>query len=239
MDKRIIVCRDCSSSVGETKRNMFKKHFTMFTEKLTKTLKDYDKLNYTSIGFTTTEQFNMKGVFRAILSSFDIVDLGGTYMTSGLNVVNDLIENLNTDEEIYVLFYTDGDNWGEDNDDTIALIKEIVDYNDTYFYYVECKTSRYLSSIGNRVVDEIKHINVHSHFIHTDSEIEENVKMLFDKPKTYMTLEEAVQTGKKIKHKDSTIWHNVPQNALTDAVGRTGKDMFELLKVKEFEVNEG
>ena len=59
-----------------------------------------------------------------------------------------------------------------------------------------------------------------------------------EEEKVYMTLEEASKTGKKIRHKSCVIYHSCPQNALNDAIGKTEKDMFELLKSKEFEVEE-
>lgn len=58
------------------------------------------------------------------------------------------------------------------------------------------------------------------------------------KEKEYMTLEEASRTGKGYKHKDCTTYYYCPQNALTHAIGITRRDMFDLLKVKEFEIAE-
>lgn len=58
------------------------------------------------------------------------------------------------------------------------------------------------------------------------------------KQKEYMTLEEASKTGKGYKHKDCATYYYYPQNALTHAIGVTRKDMFDLLKVKEFEIEQ-
>ena len=57
--------------------------------------------------------------------------------------------------------------------------------------------------------------------------------------KQYYTLEEAYNkaNGKRIKHKDSNLYSNY-MTALTMAMNKTGKEMFELLKLKEFEIEE-
>lgn len=63
-------------------------------------------------------------------------------------------------------------------------------------------------------------------------------EVVWEIKKEYMTLEQAYDTGKKIKHKDCDTYYSSPQNALTHAIGITNKNMFELLKVKEFEIEE-
>ena len=57
--------------------------------------------------------------------------------------------------------------------------------------------------------------------------------------KQYYTLEEAYNkaNGKGIKHKDSEVYTNC-MTALTIAMSRTGKELFEMLKLKEFEIEE-
>ena len=59
------------------------------------------------------------------------------------------------------------------------------------------------------------------------------------KEKQYYTLEEAYNkaNGKGIKHKDSEVYTNY-MTALTIAMSRTGKELFEILKLKEFEIEE-
>lgn len=59
------------------------------------------------------------------------------------------------------------------------------------------------------------------------------------KEKEYYILEEAYNkaNGKRIKHRDSDVYTNY-LNALTDAIDITGKTMFELLRLKEFEIEE-
>ena len=59
-----------------------------------------------------------------------------------------------------------------------------------------------------------------------------------EKSKQYYTLEEASKFGKNIKHKDSTTYVSNPLFALNEAIGKTGKSMFEVLQLKEFEVEE-
>lgn len=59
------------------------------------------------------------------------------------------------------------------------------------------------------------------------------------KEKEYYTLEEAYNkaNGKRIKHKDSDVYTS-HLNALIDAIDITDKTMFELLRLKEFEIEE-
>lgn len=59
-----------------------------------------------------------------------------------------------------------------------------------------------------------------------------------EKPKKYYTLEEASKGGKRMKYKESNNWYNSPHTALSNAVYITGKSMFEILQLKEFEVED-
>ncbi len=63
-------------------------------------------------------------------------------------------------------------------------------------------------------------------------------EILWEREKEYMTLEEAYKTGKKFKRKGINWWYTDPMEVLSNFVSETGKNMFEVLELKEFEIEE-
>ena len=62
--------------------------------------------------------------------------------------------------------------------------------------------------------------------------------VLWEREKEYFTLEEAFKPNRLVKHKDCIKWCNNAHLALYEACETTKRDMFELLKAKEFEYKE-
>ena len=92
---------------------------------------------------------------------------------------------------------------------------------------------------GNTFDDYNDDLTSHSGYYHEDIVKVEYMGELIWQRKQYYTFEEAYNkaNGKGIKHKDSEVYTNY-MTALTIAMNKTGKEMFELLKVKEFEIEE-
>ena len=61
---------------------------------------------------------------------------------------------------------------------------------------------------------------------------------LWKREKEYMTLEEAYRTGKRFTHKDYNVYSKCPERILNVTMEITGKTMFEVLRIKEFEIEE-
>lgn len=87
---------------------------------------------------------------------FNRGESGGTYISTGYEKALEILDSYDKEMvDIYVIHLSDGDNWGEDNDKAVELAQKISD-KATVFQFVEIKDSRYVSSISERFVNEIK-----------------------------------------------------------------------------------
>lgn len=92
--------------------------------------------------------------------AFSYGNSGGTYISSGLNKVLDIIDEVNVkDTDIYVVHVSDGDNWGEDNDNTVEAVNKLSELVSSYSYY-EVKSSKYRSTIMTRLEEDCKNKNI-------------------------------------------------------------------------------
>lgn len=108
---------------------------------------------------------------------------GGTVISSALKEFKSLIEReLPPDQwNIYGLLYSDGDNWGEDNKPSIALIEELVEMVNM-FGYTQTK-SPYGSGDFIKVMNKLAELreNIRSHEVKTKDDIPDALKVLFGK----------------------------------------------------------
>ena len=141
---KIYVLLDVSSSTEERKS-------TVYEQIIKKIKKENSCSNIHIISFTTRAKFIGGDLNKIILG-------GGTYISSGLKLAlgNIFTDNdCNIKNKIYLL--TDGDNWTEDNNRTINLIKAIGDIENIDFEYVEVFPSFYSTSMGDRLNKEYLH----------------------------------------------------------------------------------
>ncbi|MFR2889122.1 MAG: DUF444 family protein [Clostridium butyricum] len=141
----IYVLLDASGSVEERK-------FTAYEQIVKKIEKENSCSHIHIISFNTRAKFIGRDLKKTMLSA------GGTYISSGLklalgNIFTDT--DCNNTNKIYLL--TDGDNWTEDNNRTIHLIKAISDISNIDFEYVEIFPSFYSTSMGDRLNKEYNH----------------------------------------------------------------------------------
>ena len=85
---------------------------------------------------------------------------GGTYISSGYEKALELIEERYHPSKwnIYTFHCSDGDNWGEDNEQAVSLAKKLCE-TCNLFGYGEIKISTYTSTILNKYLEEIKEPN--------------------------------------------------------------------------------
>ncbi|MEG0502967.1 MAG: DUF444 family protein, partial [Cellulosilyticaceae bacterium] len=85
---------------------------------------------------------------------------GGTYISSGYQKALELIEERYNPGawNIYAFHCSDGDNWGEDNENAVELANKLCEVCNL-FGYGEIKTSTYTSTIMNKYLEEVKHHN--------------------------------------------------------------------------------
>lgn len=141
---KIYVLLDVSGSTEERKS-------TVYEQIIKKIKKENSCSNIHIISFTTRAKFIGGDLNKIILG-------GGTYISSGLKLAlgNIFTDNdCNIKNKIYLL--TDGDNWTEDNNRTINLIKAIGDIENIDFEYVEVFPSFYSTSMGDRLNKEYLH----------------------------------------------------------------------------------
>lgn len=75
---------------------------------------------------------------------------GGTYISSGYEKALEIVKEYDTDNyDIQVLQFSDGDNWGENNDESVKLLNELCQ-NTGLVQYLEIRKSTYTSTIMSR-----------------------------------------------------------------------------------------
>lgn len=108
---------------------------------------------------------------------------GGTKVSSALKEFKALIERELPPNEwnIYGLLYSDGDNWGEDNKTSIALIEELVEVINMFGYTQT--TSPYGSGEFIKVMKKLAELreNIRAHEIESKDDIPDALKTLFGK----------------------------------------------------------
>jgi hypothetical protein len=148
----VILCiMDTSGSMGHTKKYLARSFYFL--------LYQFVKMKYVNvevvfIAHTTTAKEVSEDDF------FHRGESGGTYMSSGYEKALQLIEQRYHPAmwNIYTFHCSDGDNWGEDNENAVKLANELCEVCNL-FGYGEIKTSSYTSTIMSRYLQEVQHKN--------------------------------------------------------------------------------
>lgn len=148
----VIICiMDTSGSMGHTKKYLARSFYFL--------LYQFVKIKYVNvelvfIAHTTTAKEVSEDDF------FHRGESGGTYISSGYNKALEVIqEKYNPNNwNIYAFHCSDGDNWGEDNENAVELANELCDICNL-FGYAEIKTSTYTSTIMNKYLEEVNRHN--------------------------------------------------------------------------------
>lgn len=129
----VIFLMDVSASMGEYEKEMAKKFFLLLYLFLNKC---YTKINVTFISHTQTAKEVTEHEF------FYSQESGGTVVSSGLKLANEIIDTrINLSEtNVYIAQASDGDNWKGDDEIASELIIELLSKTQ-YFAYIQTEES--------------------------------------------------------------------------------------------------
>ncbi len=143
----VICIMDTSGSMGHTKKYLARSFYFLLYQFLR--IK-YVNVEIVFIAHTTTAKEVTENDF------FHRGESGGTYISSGYLKALEIIQERYPVEawNVYAFHCSDGDNWGEDNEQAVALAKALCDACNL-FGYGEIKISTYTSTILNKYLEEI------------------------------------------------------------------------------------
>lgn len=126
----VMIClMDTSGSMDEERKNLAKRFFVLLHLFLTK---HYEKIEVVFVKHTTNAQEVDEHTF------FYSPESGGTMVSSGLNMVGDIIKRYNPDQwNIYVAQASDGDNWDNDTPTCTKVLNEKIIPFVQYFAYIQ------------------------------------------------------------------------------------------------------
>ena len=148
----VVICiMDTSGSMGQTKKYLARSFYFLLYQFLSIR---YINVEIAFIAHTTVAKEVSEDDF------FHRGESGGTYISSGYEKAIELIEERYspTNWNIYTFHCSDGDNWGEDNDQAVALGNRLCELCNL-FGYGEIKTSSYTSTIMSRYLEDIQKPN--------------------------------------------------------------------------------
>lgn len=145
----VILCiMDTSGSMGHTKKYLARSFYFLLYQFV---MMKYVNVEVVFIAHTTTAKEVSEDDF------FHRGESGGTYISSGYQKALDIIETRYNPSmwNIYTFHCSDGDNWGEDNEEAVRLANKLCEVCNL-FGYGEIKTSSYTSTIMNKYLEEVK-----------------------------------------------------------------------------------
>lgn len=148
----VVICiMDTSGSMGHTKKYLARSFYFLLYQFLKV---KYVNVEIVFIAHTTTAKEVTEDDF------FHRGESGGTYISSGYQKALDVIASKYPPDSwnIYAFHCSDGDNWGEDNEQAVALANELCQVCNL-FGYGEIKISTYTSTIMNKYAEEVKQPN--------------------------------------------------------------------------------
>lgn len=132
----VVICiMDTSGSMDQTKKYLARSFYFLLYQFVRW---KYEHVEVTFISHTTTAQEVNEQEF------FHRGETGGTYISSGYEKALEIIEQRYNPASwnIYVFHCSDGDNWGEDNNKAVDLVKQLCNISNL-FGYGEITTSMY------------------------------------------------------------------------------------------------
>ncbi|PAD70550.1 hypothetical protein CHH83_01745 [Bacillus sp. 7586-K] len=131
----LIVVKDTSGSMNKWENLVTKEYYELALQGIKNTYKDVEEL---FISHTTEAKLTSKD------DLFNTQNSGGTFASSGLRETLDL---LNTDREVIIIQFSDGDNLTSDNSRCIKLLVDEILPKVKYFKYVEANQYNRFSTI--------------------------------------------------------------------------------------------
>ncbi|MBU3088365.1 sporulation protein YhbH [Clostridium gasigenes] len=169
----MIFIMDVSGSMDNTKKYLARSLFFVLSKFIRR---KYNNIAFEFISHTTiAKRVNEYDFFHKAES-------GGTYISSGLNVALDLINEKYPKEawNIYPIYASDGDNWSEDNEKAMAAVKEICALS-SMFGYAELLPSTYSTTMYYRFNKEIDCENFTSVIVKEKKDLWEALKIMLSK----------------------------------------------------------
>ena len=147
----MIFIMDVSGSMDSTKKYLARSFFFVISKFLRR---KYNNIAFEFISHTTVAKSVDEFEF------FHKAESGGTYISSGLNLALDIIQESYPPEmwNIYPLYASDGDNWAEDNEKAIKAVKDLCNIS-SMFGYAELLPSTYSTTMYYRFSKEINKEN--------------------------------------------------------------------------------
>lgn len=144
----MIFIMDVSGSMDSSKKFLARSFFFVLSKFLRR---KYNNIAFEFISHTTIAKKVDEYEF------FHKAESGGTYISSGLNLALQLIQEKYSPSvwNIYPVYASDGDNWTEDNEKAMTAVKELSEVSNM-FGYAELLPSTYSTTMYYRFSKEIK-----------------------------------------------------------------------------------
>ena len=143
----MIFVMDVSGSMDSSKKYLARSLFFVLSNFLKR---KYNNIAFEFVSHTTTAKEVSEYEF------FHKAESGGTYISSGLNLALDIVNQRYPKEmwNIYCIYASDGDNWNEDNEKAIRAVKNLCDISNMVGY-AELLPSTYSTTMYYRFNKEI------------------------------------------------------------------------------------
>lgn len=169
----MIFIMDVSGSMDTTKKYLARSLFFVLSRFIRR---KYNNIAFEFISHTTVAKRVSENEF------FHKAESGGTYISSGLNVALDLIDEKYPPAmwNIYPIYASDGDNWSEDNERAMTAVKKICSISNM-FGYAELLPSTYSTTMYYRFNKEIECKNFTSVIVKEKKDLWEALKVMLSK----------------------------------------------------------
>lgn len=169
----MIFIMDVSGSMDSTKKYLARSLFFVMARFIRR---KYNNIAFEFVSHTTVAKRVSENEF------FHKAESGGTYISSGLNVALDLIEEKYPPESwnIYPIYASDGDNWSEDNEKAMTAVRKLCSISNM-FGYAELLPSTYSTTMYYRFNKEIDCKNFTSVIVKEKKDLWEALKVMLSK----------------------------------------------------------
>lgn len=169
----MIFIMDVSGSMDSSKKFLARSYFFVLSKFLRR---KYNNIAFEFISHTTVAKLVNEDEF------FHKAESGGTYISSGLNLALNLINEKYSPSmwNIYPVYASDGDNWTEDNEKAIKAVSELSSVSNM-FGYAELLPSTYSTTMYYRFQKEIKNKNFVPVIVKEKKDLWDALKLMLSK----------------------------------------------------------
>lgn len=169
----MIFIMDVSGSMDSSKKYLARSFFFVMSRFIKR---KYNNIAFEFVSHTTVAKRVNEFEF------FHKAESGGTYISSGLNVALDIIEEKYPPDmwNIYPIYASDGDNWSEDNERAMKAVRDLCEISNM-FGYAELLPSTYSTTMYYRFSKEITCKNFTSVIVKEKKDLWEALKLMLSK----------------------------------------------------------